>query len=323
MFVTPRGNVVGVSKQLADWPSVTDGFLDMGGRQARILSAPGSRTTGASPQLLVHGLGGSSVTWVEVMEGLSEHGPVVAVDLPGFGRTPIADDDPLTIEGYVAFVLAVANALGWERFTLHGNSMGGLIGTLLAADHPDRVDRLVLVSPALPPRSPLGLLKPSRATINGMLPVAVSSLTALALGAVGLAGPGLDARRNRAMLKLIYPDPDGVDRAVLDLMAADFADDVEGVDRRRALLAATRSISSLWADPRQVWRAVQRVVSPTMLVGGTHDALVPAKVLRAVLAARPDWEGRVLDDRRHALMLEDPAAYVDMVDNWHVGAAAA
>jgi pimeloyl-ACP methyl ester carboxylesterase len=271
----------------------------------------------------VHGLGGSSVTWVEVMEGLSEHGPVVAVDLPGFGRTPIADDDPLTIEGYVAFVLAVANALGWERFTLHGNSMGGLIGTLLAADHPDRVDRLVLVSPALPPRSPLGLLKPSRATINGMLPVAVSSLTALALGAVGLAGPGLDARRNRAMLKLIYPDPDGVDRAVLDLMAADFADDVEGVDRRRALLAATRSISSLWADPRQVWRAVQRVVSPTMLVGGTHDALVPAKVLREVLAARPDWEGRVLDDRRHALMLEDPAAYVDMVDNWHVGAAAA
>ncbi len=315
--------MVGVSKRLADWPSVTDGFLDMGGRQARILSAPGSRTTGSSPQLLVHGLGGSSVTWVEVMEGLSEHGPVVAVDLPGFGRTPITDDDPLTIEGYVAFVLDVANALGWERFTLHGNSMGGLIGTLLAADHPDRVDRLVLVSPALPPRSPLGLLRPSRATINGMLPVAVSSLTALALGAVGLAGPGLDARRNRAMLKLIYPDPDGVDRAVLDLMAADFAEDVEGVDRRRALLAATRSISSLWADPRQVWRAVQRVVSPTMLVGGTHDALVPAKVLREVLAARPDWEGRVLDDRRHALMLEDPAAYVDMVDNWHVGAAAA
>ena len=115
MFCDARGKCGGVSKQLADWPSVTDGFLDMGGRQARILSAPGRRTSGASPQLLVHGLGGSSVTWVEVMEGLSEHGPVVAVDLPGFGRTPITDDDPLTIEGYVAFVLAVADALGWER----------------------------------------------------------------------------------------------------------------------------------------------------------------------------------------------------------------
>ncbi len=309
--------------QLADWPLVSDTFLDVGGRQVRVLTAPSRLASGGRPQLLVHGLGGSSVTWVEVMEGLSEHGPVVAVDLPGFGRTPIADDDPLTMQGYVDFVLDVADALGWETFTLHGNSMGGLIGTLLAADHPHRVDRLVLVSPALPPRSPLGFLRPSRATIDGMLPVAVSSLTALALGAVGLAGPGLDARRNRALLKLIFPDPEGIDRAVLDLMAADFAEDIEGVDRRRALLAATCSISSLWTDPRRTWRAIRRIQSPTLLLGGTKDALVPAKVLRAVLATRPDWEGRVIDDRRHALMLEDPETYLRIFDGWDAGAVAA
>lgn len=312
-----------MSNQLADWPSVTDGFLDVGGRQVRILSAPSRRASGARPQLLVHGLGGSSVTWVEVIEGLSEHGPVVAVDLPGFGRTPIADGDPLTMQGYVDFVLAAVDALGWETFTLHGNSMGGLVGTLLAADHPDRVDRLVLVSPALPPRTPLGFLRPSRATIDGMVPIAVSSLSAIALGAVGLAGPGLDARRNRALLKLIFPDPDGIDRAVLDLMAEDFAEDIEGVDRRRALRAATCSISGLWTDPRRAWRAVRQVQTPTLLVGGTKDALVPAKVLRAVLAARPDWEGHVLDDRRHALMLEDPEAYLRIFDLWHAGAVAA
>lgn len=313
----------GVSKRLPDWPSVTDRFLDVNGREVRILSARGRRTPGAEPQLLVHGLGGSSVTWVEVMRGLSRRGPVVAVDLPGFGRTPIVDDDSLTVQGYRDFVLEVADVLAWDSFTLHGNSMGGLIGTLLAAKHPDRVDRLVLVSPALPPRTPLGFLRPSRATIDGMLPVAISSLTAAALGVVGLAGPGLDARRNRAMLRLIFPDPEGVDRAVLDLMAADFAEDIAGVDRRRALLAATRSISSLWADPRCSWRAVRQVQAPTLLLGGTKDALVPAKVLRAVLAARPDWEGHVLDDRRHALMLEDPEAYLRIFDGWHTGAAAA
>lgn len=301
---------------------MTDTFLDVGGRQVRVLRAAGPRS-GGEPQLLVHGLGGSSVTWVEVMEGLSAYGDVVAVDLPGFGRTPITDRDPITMKGYVDFVLEVADALGWESFTLHGNSMGGLVGTLLAARHPDRVDRLVLVSPALPPRSPLGFLCPSRATIDGMLPIATSSLTALALGLVGLAGPGLDARRNRALLRLIFPDPDGVDRAVLDLMAADFAEDIDGVDRRRALLAATRSISPLWADPRRLWRAVRRVQAPTLVLGGTRDALVPARVLRAVLAARPDWEGHVLDDRRHALMLEDPETYLHLFGDWHAGAAAA
>ncbi len=124
----------------------------------------------------MHGLGGSSVTWVEVMEGLAEHGPVVAVDLPGFGRTPPSPDDSLTVSGYVEFLIQVADALGWDRFTLHGNSMGGLIATILAARHPTRVERLVLVSPALPPRSPARLLLPARATIDGMLPIALSSL---------------------------------------------------------------------------------------------------------------------------------------------------
>lgn len=312
-----------VTEQLAGWPFVTDTFLDLNGRGVRVLRTPARRASDARPQLLVHGLGGSSVTWVQVMEGLSEHGPVVAVDLPGFGRTPIDAADALTMHGYVEFVLEVADALGWDTFTLHGNSMGGLVGTLLATAHPHRLERLVLVSPAFPPRSPLGLLRPSRATIDGMLPLAVSSLSALALGAVGLAGPGLDARRNRAMLKLIYPDPDGVDRAVLDLMAADFAEDIEGVDRRRALLAATRSISSLWTDPRHSWRAIRKVQCPTLLLGGTQDALVPARVLRTVMAARPDWEAHVLDDRRHALMLEDPESYLRIFDAWHADVLAA
>ena len=45
-------------------------------------------------------------------------------------------------------------------------------------------------------------------------------------------------------------------------------------------------------------------------------ALVPARVLRSVLARRPDWTGRVLDDRRHALMLEDPEVYLEEFARW-------
>jgi pimeloyl-ACP methyl ester carboxylesterase len=312
-----------VSTRLAGWPAVTDTVLDLGGRSVRILRAE-ARGSEHEPQLLVHGLGGSAVGWVQVMEGLAERGPVVALDLPGFGRTPVTEDDLLTVPGHRDLVLAVADALGWDRFTLHGNSMGGLIGVLIAAEQPARLHRLVLVSPALPPRSPLGLLVPSRASIDALVPVALSTTTALALGAVGLGGPGLDRRRNDAMLRLIFPDPDDIDRDLLDLMAADLAADGEadGAHRRRAMLAATRSITRLWADPRRVWRAVSRVDVPTLVVGGTRDALVPAKVLRAVLRARPDWHGHVLDDRRHVLMLEDPEGYLDLVGRWHREGAA-
>ncbi len=321
MGLDPVGTMGVVSNQLTHWPAVTDTTLDVAGRPLRILRAESTHPSGGVPQLLVHGLGGSSAGWVGVMEGLAEHGPTVAVDLPGFGRSPVGDD-PLTVEGYLELLLEVVEALGWERFTLHGNSMGGLIGTMIAADHPGRIERLVLVSPAFPPRSPLELLVPTRATIDGMLPVALSSLSAVALGVLGIAGPDLDERRNRAMLKLIFPDPDALDPAVLELMAQDFADD-DGVDRRRALLSVTRSITALWTDPRSTWRAIHDVQAPTLLLGGTSDALVPARVLHAVLAERPDWEGHVLDDRRHALMLEDPEGYLDLVNRWQSSGRAA
>lgn len=309
------------------WPGVVDDRLEVGGRSVRVLRAPGRHGRGpGEPQLLVHGLGGSAVTWVQVMHGLAARGPVVAVDLPGFGRTPVGDDDPLTVDAYADLVVEVADTLGWSRFALHGNSMGGLISTLVAAAHPDRVSRLVLVSPALPPTSPLRILLPSRASISGLGPLAVSSGSAAALGLIGLVPEVLDRYQKRALLSLIFSSPDEIDPALIDLMAREFGETREGADpdeQRRALLSALVSIARTWIDPRRVWRAIDAVAAPTMILGGTSDALVPARVLRQVLARRTDWQGHVLDDRRHALMLESPADYLDLLDRWYAERAAA
>ncbi len=307
------------------WPDVVDTEITVGDRTVRALRVAGRHGSGdGEPQLLVHGLGGSAVTWVEVMSGLADRGPVVAIDLPGFGATPARPDEPLTIDAYADLVVAVADALGWPRFSLHGNSMGGLVATLVAAAHPDRVDGLVLVSPALPPPFPLRLLVPSRATIAGLGPIALSTGSAAALGLLGAVPQALDQRRKRALLGLIFGSPDEVNPDLLDLMAREFADDPDGdAERRRALLSALRSITASWVDPRRVWRAIDAVRAPTIVLGGTADALVPARVLRQVLARRTDWQGHVLDERRHALMMENPAEYLAHVSRWHRGRVAA
>jgi len=306
-----------VTRRLAGWPEISDTQLLVGGRRVRVLRTRGRHAGGQAgePQLLVHGLGASSATWVEVMSGLAAYGPVVSVDLPGFGRTAPQEGDSFTVASYAAFVGQVADRLGWDRFALHGNSMGGLVAAIYAARHPERVARLVLVSPALPPRSPVALVLPTRATLGGMAPLAASSAAAAALGLVGLAGPELSARRNRDMLRLIYPDPDDVDDGLLSLMAADLTskDGPDPGERRRALLTAFASIAAIWADSRGAWRAIDRIVAPTLVLGGTKDALVPARTLRRVLARRRDWEGHVLTDRRHALMMEDPDHYLELV----------
>lgn len=309
------------------WPGVVDTELEVAGRRVRVLFAPGRHGAGeGEPQLLVHGLGGAAVTWIEVIGGLASRGPVVAIDLPGCGGTPLVQDEPLTIDAYVDLVVAVADTLGWSRFTLHGNSMGGLIATLAAAAHPDRVTRLVLVSPALPPTSPLRLLVPSWATVAGFGPIAVSSGSSAALTLLGAVPDGLDQRRKRAVLGLIFGSPDEVDPHLLDLMAREFGEVPEGADgedRRRAVLASLVSIARSWLDPRRVWRAIDAVQAPTIVLGGTADALVPARVLRQVLARRTDWQGHVLDDRRHALMMESPADYLDLLERWYADLVAA
>lgn len=295
------------------WRGIHEEMLELeGGRVVRVLRADaertrGRRSTAPTPQLLVHGLGGSASNWVDVITGLRRYGPVVALDLAGFGHTPAATGTSLGVDGHVELVLAVADHLGFDSFAVHGNSMGGLIGTLLAAEHPERVERLVLVSPALPPTCPIGFLPLPRATVLGVLPMVV---------------PG---RRTRQLMRLIFTDPDSIRPALLDVIAADSLprDEQETVDHRRALLASTRSIAGLWLDPRRVYRAVDRVSAPTLVLGGTADALVPARVLRKVLERRHDWAGAVLDDHRHALMLDSPGEYLARVAEWRATTDAA
>jgi pimeloyl-ACP methyl ester carboxylesterase len=225
------------------------------------------------------------------------------------------DSDRLTVPGHVSFVRRVLDALGWASATVHGNSMGGLIATHLAAKHPEVVDRLVLVSPALPHSCALRLLPPSVPAVQGMLTMGLPSIG----GTVLAAATGRDARpAARALLGLIFTDPDAVRPTLLQAMAADaLSEDPEQLaDRRRSLRSSTASIARLWLEPAPTWRAIRAIETPTLVLGGTADALVPARVLRHVLAARPDWTGHLITDRRHALMLSEPHEFLDHVEQW-------
>ena len=93
-----------------------------------------------------HGYMSASDTWAGVVERLSGGYRCIAVDARGCGeseRTP----EGHTVEQYSADALALADALGVGRLTVVGHSMGGAIGMWLALSEPERVERLVLVSP--------------------------------------------------------------------------------------------------------------------------------------------------------------------------------
>ena len=100
------------------------------------------------PVVLIHGLGGYVENWLPSFDALAAQHRVVAVDLPGHGRTEKPKDASYGVENLAGFVKDFMAARQIERAHVVGHSMGGAVATRLVLMHPATVDRLALVAPA-------------------------------------------------------------------------------------------------------------------------------------------------------------------------------
>lgn len=100
--------------------------------------------------ILIHGIASSSVTFSALVPRLVERHRCISIDLLGFGESPAPEDATFTIEEHVEAVRATIASLGLRApFVLVGHSMGSLIAARYTAVYPDRVSKLVLVSPPI------------------------------------------------------------------------------------------------------------------------------------------------------------------------------
>ncbi len=98
---------------------------------------------GLAPLIILHGMLGSSRNWQTAGADLAERFHVRALDLRNHGKSP--HDAEMTYGAMVNDVLEWLNDNGIRKTTIMGHSMGGKVAMLLAARHPDRVDRLIVV----------------------------------------------------------------------------------------------------------------------------------------------------------------------------------
>ena len=98
--------------------------------------------------MLLHGLGDEADTWRHVFPLLSAGCRAIAPDLPGFGRSgkPACKS---TIPFFADTMLELLDLLSIRRAILVGHSMGAVIAHTIALEHPERVERLVLISGSL------------------------------------------------------------------------------------------------------------------------------------------------------------------------------
>jgi pimeloyl-ACP methyl ester carboxylesterase len=262
------------------------------------------------PLLMVHGLGGNALNWMAVGPEIAKSHHALALDLAGFGQTPLFQRSAAVGANAGLVHEFIAKVIG-EPVVLMGNSMGGHIAILEGAAHPSSVTSIVLVDPAIPG---VHVRRPEPAMLGVMAALSVPGLAemlldrrARALGPEGLV---------RQSLAVVCADPSRVAPEIVEAhLTLTRERDSLGPQNGRAFLQASRSIGLRMADPR-FWTRVARVQAPTLLIHGGLDRLIPVAAARELARRRPDWTLRVLEGIGHVPMMEAPTAFMNALEAW-------
>ncbi|MEP6759390.1 MAG: alpha/beta hydrolase [Actinomycetota bacterium] len=284
--------------------------LDIDGPVAyRIWEGPSETTF-----VLVHGLGGSSLSWVQVAPGLAGLGRVIALDLPGFGRSPrMGRGTTLMRERH--WLSRFLDAATDGPVILAGNSMGGIVSLLEAAVEPERVGGVVLTSSVFP-------------LAHGSFPhpIVLGSFAAYDLPRIGEAM--VKARRSavdpesfvRLGLRMLTVDPTTIPDEVIALHADLISDLRSDPEAPGAFLEAARSINT-YARSRELGsRAMSNTACPVLVIHGRNDRFVPVGNAMVALRTHPAWRGRLLTRVGHLPQMEAPSRWLTEVADWYAAA---
>jgi pimeloyl-ACP methyl ester carboxylesterase len=237
-----------------------------------------------SPLLLVHGLGYTRQGWGPVRQLLARRYRVLSFDNRGIGESEIPPG-PYTVDELADDVLQVLDEAGAARAHLLGASLGGMVAQLVAAEHPDRVDRLVLVgtTPGGPDAFPLPqqtlALMAEAATLPPEVALRRFVENALAPGSA-LADDVYAYRRSYP------PDPAG--------------------------WAAQAAAGAAWAAAGRL----ARIVAPTLVLAGTADAVVDPRNAQLLADAIPGAQLELIDYAGHLPFWERAEEFAALVERF-------
>ncbi len=230
------------------------------------------------PVLLIHGLGASSVFWKATLPALAARHRVIAPDLPGFGESsrPAVAYSPGI---YPPYLVGLLDRLGIPRAAVVGHSMGGLIALRLCRDHPDRVERLALLSSTgMPWPDPPILERVGRLPGIGELILGLRSAWAT----------------RWVLRRYAVRQPSALTADVLAAM---------GQASPQAFLQLARTIRGEDVRP---WLGTLRL--PVLIVWGDRDRVVPLDHGRAMAALIPAAKFVAIPEAGHFVQLEQPEA---------------
>ncbi|HET7051204.1 MAG TPA: alpha/beta fold hydrolase [Solirubrobacteraceae bacterium] len=249
--------------------------------------------------LLIHGIAGSVENWQEVIEPLAQRHTVLAASLPGHGGSAPGAGD-YSLGALAAGLRDLLVALGYERATLVGHSLGGGIAMQFAYQFPEATERLVLVSS--------GGLGPE---VSPILRAAALPGAELFIGVTAAVGATVGSKLARAL-------------AVVGLRpTADVAEIARGYaalvdrDRRMAFLSTLRGVVD---SGGQRVNAEDRLYlaegMPVLIVWGARDPIIPVRHAETAHKAIPGSRLEVFENVGHLPQIEVPGRFVTALERF-------
>jgi len=239
------------------------------------------------PLLFVHGLSGCWQNWLENIPHFARTHRVIAVDLPGFGASPMLPRE-ISIPGYAHFLEGICDTLSIDAAAVVGNSMGGHIASELAIRSPQRVERLMLVAAA------------------GISAEHVQRNAVMAGGRVMAAIATQSAARHTW-----YASRPGLRRVALsfvvrhaDRLSAPLAHELMSGAGKPGFLPALEAVIT-----HRISERLPQIACPTFVVWGEDDRVIPVRDASRFAQLIPDVRVEILPDTGHVAMLERPATF--------------
>lgn len=251
--------------------------------------------------LLVHGLGDEADTWRAVIPALSRRYRVLAPDLPGFGRSSLPRRPRLGPPFLRDTLLELLDALGVERATLVGNSLGASLVQLVAMARSRLVERLVLVDGAVAVR-----LRFRSSMLLSLLP---------GVGELRYRGLSRNLPAAYASLRPYYASLDGLPPSEREFLRRRVAERVQSGKQQRAYLSVYRGMAR-WtvAQGRAIIQPSLAIAAPTLYIWGAEDRIIPLTVGRQVCSLQAGARLEVIPAAGHLPHQEDPQAFLRAVE---------
>ena len=257
----------------------------------------------ATPMLLIHGLGDEADTWRHVVAPLSANRRVIALDLPGFGRSD-KPDRAYTLPFFQDVIIELLDVLAVPRAILIGHSLGAVISHHVALNHPERVERLVLISGALAARSQ-------------EIDLAMLLFLVPGLGEWLYTRLRRDPNAAYRTLELNYAHLDQLAEADREFLFQRVNERVWSDGQRRAFFSTFRNLAR-WvpAQQRDLASRLSKLEVPTLAVWGEADRVNSPQNARVLAQAQPAARLVLVPGAGHNLQQENPGAVLEAIRTW-------